>query len=299
MYCADIGGTFLKLAVATSDGTLRPAGRVPTPTQDWPAFLAALRAFVEDRVHGQPEGTPLALSLAGTVDPDTHLVQCANIPCLNGRALAPALQEALSRPVFIANDADCFALAEATRGFGQGHRVVFGVIMGSGVGGGLVAEGRLVRGAGGIAGEWGHAPVSPTHLADGTPVPLFDCGCGLRGCVDSYGSARGLERLHCALGAAPAESPAIVEAWQAGDAAAARSVAAWAEMVSGPMAMAVNLTGASIVPIGGGLSNAAPLVAALDEAVRARIMRRTTAPLLVPSRLGEMAGLTGAAMLAG
>jgi N-acetylglucosamine kinase len=176
--------------------------------------------------------------------------------------------------------------------------VVFGIILGSGVGGGLVAEGRLVRGAGGIGGEWGHGPVAPSHLADGTAVPRFPCGCGQQGCADSFGSARGLERLHAALAGAALDSRAIVGGWRDGVPAASRSIAAWLEMSSGPLAMAVNLTGASVVPVGGGLSNAPDLVAALDAAVRTRILRRTAAPLLIPSRLAETAGLVGAAMLA-
>ncbi|MBO1078811.1 ROK family protein [Roseomonas haemaphysalidis] len=293
MLCADIGGSFLKFGILQADGTLRPAGRVPTPARDRDAFVLALRRFADDA-----PGVPLALSLAGTVDPDSGTAQCANIPCLNGRPLAAQLAAALNRPVRIDNDADCFAFAEATRGAGQGHRVVFGIILGSGVGGGLVADGRLVRGAGGVGGEWGHGPVAMSQLADGTAVPRFPCGCGQRGCADSFGSARGLERLHAALGGAALSSPAIVQGWRDGDAAAGRSVAAWVEMLSGPLAMAVNLCGASVVPVGGGLSNAPDLIAALDAAVRARILRRTAEPLLRPSSFPDTAGLLGAAMLA-
>lgn len=293
MFCADIGGSFLKLGLLQQDGTLRPAGRVPTPARDWSAFVAALRQFVD----GAP-GVPLALSLAGTVDPDSGAAQCANIPCLNGRPLATELSAQLNRPVRIDNDADCFAFAEATRGAGQGHRVVFGIILGSGVGGGLVADGRLVRGAGGVGGEWGHGPVAIPLLADGTAVPRFPCGCGQQGCADSFGSARGLERLHAALGGEALSSHGIVEGWRGGNVAARRSVAAWTEMLSGPLAMAVNLCGASVVPVGGGLSNAPDLIAELDLAVRACILRRVAEPLLRPSGFPDTAGLLGAAMLA-
>lgn len=298
MFCADIGGSFLKLGILPPGGPLRPAGRVPTPANDWDAIVDALRHFLTTEANGLPPATPLAISLAGTVDPDSHIAQCANIPALSGRAVAPLLTAALARPVRIANDADCFALAEARLGHGRGHRVVFGIILGSGVGGGLVAEGRLVRGAGGIAGEWGHGPAAASHLADGTALPRISCGCGQQGCIDSIGSARGLERLHRTLGGTALESPAIVEGWRRGDAAASRAVAAWLELLGGPLAMAVNLTGASIVPVGGGLSHAPDLIAALDEAVRARILRRTARPLLVPSGFADTAGLLGAAMLA-
>ncbi len=187
------------------------------------------------------------------------------------------------------NDADCFALAEATQGAGRGKAAVFGVILGSGVGGGLVLGGRLVTGAGGYAGEWGHGPVIRGDHA-------FACGCGQAGCVDTVGGARGLERLHRAETGETLGSEAIVAAWKAGEAAAGATLALWRDLVAGPLALVVNVTGADVVPVGGGLSRAQGLVAYLDEAVRVRILRRTTAPLLVPAECGPDAGLLGAAM---
>lgn len=269
----DIGGSRIR---AARDG--RPLGEVVTPLQDLRAFVAALDGFV------QGDETGVAISIAGVVDPDSGRITVANIPCLNGRHLAAELQAALGLPVLVLNDADCFALAEMAAGAARGHRNVFALILGSGVGGGLVVEGRVVQGAGGFAGEWGHGPV----IRD----PVFDCGCGQRGCLDTVGSARGLERLHQHLTGEVIGSVEVIRRWRAGQASPA--VALWLDLVSGPLAMVVNVVGASIVPVGGGLSNDRALIAALDRAVRARILRRVDQPLVVTAEAGPEPGLIGA-----
>jgi N-acetylglucosamine kinase len=158
--CFDIGGTNIKAALATGPQSLTDLGRVPTPRDDFSAFTAAIAGLVEKG--GAPAGAPIAISVTGVVDPATGLVNVANIPCIHGRNLAADLGAALGRPVRVANDADCFVLAEAHAGVGRGHRVVFGAILGTGVGGGIVAEGKLFRGAGGLSGEWGHGTIVAT-----------------------------------------------------------------------------------------------------------------------------------------
>ena len=277
----DIGGSRIKAAVW--DGALRPLGEVPTPLGDKAAFTAAIAGFVTGRETG------IAISIAGVVDPTTGVGKVANIPAIDGLALGPEVQAATGLPVLVLNDADCFALAEASHGAGRGQRSVFGVILGSGVGGGLVLGGRVVTGAGGYAGEWGHGPVIQGEFA-------FLCGCGQTGCVDTVGSARGLERLHRKRTAELLGSEAIIANWMAGEFEAGETMALWRALVAGPLAMVVNVTGAEVVPVGGGLSRATGLVSYLDEAVRVRILRRTKGPLLVPAECGADAGLLGAAM---
>lgn len=278
ILCLDIGASAVKAALAQG-GRMTPLGTVATPLDDFARFVAALAPFAA--------GHPLrgvAVSIAGVVDPANRRIKVANIPCLDGRPLAEDLAAALALPVLVLNDADCFALAEAREGAGQGHHSVFGIILGSGVGGGLVLDGRLLQGAGGYAGEWGHGPV----IRD----PAFACGCGQVGCVDTVGGARGLERLHRHLTGREATSLQILQAWHAGEAA---TVALWLDLVSGPLAMVLNVVGAGIVPVGGGLSNDPALVAALDLAVRARLLRASDAPLLVPAQCLIEPGLIGAA----
>jgi N-acetylglucosamine kinase len=128
-------------------------------------------------------------------------------------------------------------------------------------------------------------------------MPRFPCGCGQTGCLDTVGGARGLERLHLALHGQSLDSRAIVKAWEAGDADAERTVACWVDLLRGPLAMLVNTVGAAVLPVGGGLANSAPLIARLDAAVRAAILRKTDAPIIVPGQSGAEPGLIGAAWL--
>jgi N-acetylglucosamine kinase len=292
--CFDIGGSAIKCALATADGRVGALRRVPTPADDFAAFTAAMQALID--AAGPSRG--IAIAIAGVIDPADGRIKCANIPCIDGRTLAADLAAAFGLPVWIINDADSFALAEAQAGAGRGHANVFGLILGTGVGGGLVINGRLIGGPGGFAGEWGHGPVAAQFA--GTPaqaVPRLPCGCGQTGCLDTVGGARGMERLHLALHAQPRDSRAIIDAWQAGDAAAARTIDCFIDLLSGPLAMLVNTIGASILPVGGGLANSAPLIARLDQAVRAAILRKTTAPIIVPGQAGAEPGLIGAAWL--
>lgn len=288
ILCFDIGGSRIKAALAQG-GALRPLGDVPTPAADRTALLSVLAGFAA----GQPV-RGVAVSIAGVIDPDTGRLKVANIPALDGSGLATMLRDALGVPVVVLNDADCFALAEATQGAGRGHRNLFGVILGTGVGGGLVVDGRIVTGPGGFAGEWGHGPVLNTRAA-GRDIPHFACGCGQSGCVDTVGGARGLERLHHHLNGGAMRSRDIVERWQAGDAGAARVVDVWAALVAPPLAMVVNTVGCSVVPVGGGLANVPELVARLDDAVRGMILRDPRRPLVVPAQSGPEPGLIGAA----
>lgn len=294
--CFDIGGSAIKSAVAHSPSDIRPLTRTPTPLDDFDAFAAALGA----QLAAAPleARSAMALSITGVVDPETGLITCANIPCIDGRSLAADLEARLGGRVVIANDADCFALAEAMVGAGRGHRIVFGAILGTGVGGGLVIDGRIVSGAGGYAGEWGHGPiVASTAGSPPAEIPRFACGCGLAGCLDTVGGARGMERLHRHLHGAERSSADIVEAWLQGGSAAARTIDCYVDLVSGPLALAVNIVGAGIVPVGGGLGRVPRLVARIDELVRGRILRRTDRHLVVPSVSKVEPGLIGAALL--
>ncbi|SEN48645.1 N-acetylglucosamine kinase [Loktanella fryxellensis] len=294
ILCFDIGGTAIKVAEATGPDAIVVRGRVPTPAHDFDAFVAVLRGAIAG---ASTRPAVLAFSIAGAVDGITGRALIANIPCLSGRLLRAELEAALHLPVVLANDADCFALAEAAIGAGRGHDVVLGLILGTGVGGGVVVRGQLINGAG-FAGEIGHGPVAQ-RILDDPPVtlPAFACGCGQTGCLDAVCSARGMERLHMHLHGDARDSRAIVGGWLAHDPAAARTIAVWLALLAGPLAMVQNVLGAGVIAVGGGLSNATPLVSALDVAVRARILQRFDAPLVVPARCAVEPGLIGAAIL--
>jgi N-acetylglucosamine kinase len=297
ILCFDIGGTAIKIAEAHAVTDIRPQGRVPTPAQDYPAFIAALQSAIAG---ASLPPRALAFSIAGVIAPESGRATIANIPCLSGRILQADLQADLGLPVVLGNDADCFALAEATIGAGRGHDVVFGVILGTGVGGGVVVRGRLINAGGGFAGEWGHGPMAQRIVGDPEVVlPAFACGCGQIGCLDAICSARGLERLHAELHPElpPTDSQRIVTEWEAGAAAASRTLAIWLELIAGPLSMVENLLGADLIAVGGGMANSTALIAALDRAVRTRILRRFDRPLICPAECRIEPGLIGAAIL--
>lgn len=294
ILCFDIGGTAIKVAEAFSHDDIRPKGRIPTPADDRAAFVAALQGAMA--AASQPPER-IAISMAGVLDPETGIANVANIPCLSGSKMQQVLAEALLVPVDLANDADCFALAEAGVGAGRGHDVVFGIILGTGVGGGLVVRGELINQSGGFAGEWGHGPAAQRIVQVGE-LPLFACGCGQIGCLDAICSARGMEKLHAHLNdGAEATSLEIVARWQAAEPAASLTISAWLEVLSGPLAMVQNLLGAGIMAVGGGLANSRALVEALDQEVRAKILRRYDRALIVPAQCEIEPGLVGAAIL--
>lgn len=298
VFAADVGGSFIRLARSAAPGNIELLVTLPTPVNSWDEFCDALDGAF--RKHSSGHSGSLALSIAGVVDPDTTTALSANIPCITGHRLSLELGERLQRQVIAANDADCLALAEAIEGAGKGHEIVFCAVLGTGVGGGLIVDGRLVRGRGGLTGEWGHGPILNTSVEiDGkiVTVPRFSCGCGQSGCVDTIGGARGIERLHRFLNAVDATSRTIIQDWLAGCQKAERTVSAYLQLVADPLAAVVNITGTSIIPVGGGLATASELISAIDEAVRGRILRKTEQPIVVPGVLGSDGGLVGAAIL--
>ncbi|MDB5524953.1 MAG: family transcriptional regulator protein [Rhizobium sp.] len=295
ILCFDIGGSWIKSAVARSADQIEILAKSPTPADDFEAFADELKAML-DSLPEKPDC--VAISMTGVVDPDTGIITCANIPCIDQRYLRADLEQRLGVPVLIANDADCFVLAEAGKGAGQGYRIVLGIILGSGVGGGLVVDGRLVNAAGGFAGEWGHGPAVAAFAGDPPiAIPAYSCTCGQKGCVNTIGGARGLERLHTHIHAEDMSSTGIVAAWQSGDGKAARTVEVYVDLISSPLALAINITGASIVPAGGGLANSRELLREIDQTVRRRILRRFDRPLVVKAGCEIEPGLIGAALM--
>ncbi|MGO4619431.1 ROK family protein [Ensifer sp. 2YAB10] len=295
IVCFDIGGSAIKGAITHSRDRIFPLPCRTTPLNDFRQFIRELESVL-DEAGGHPDC--VAISITGVIDPETRRIKCANIPCIDGRELVAELEAALHLPVKLANDADCFALAEAGAGAGRGHRIVFGAILGTGVGGGLVIDGRLINADGGFAGEWGHGPAIAAEA--GNPpiaIPPYDCGCGQRRCVDTVGGARGLERLHQTAHGKTLSSHEIMEAWKAGDAEAKRTVDVLVDLVSSPLALVINITGATIVPVGGGLSNSEELLAEIDRTVRSRILRQFDRPLVVRGECRIEPGLIGAALL--
>jgi N-acetylglucosamine kinase len=285
----DIGGSFIRYAHPAAHGPVEEAGRVPTPLHSWSEFVEALRKCL-------PEARgPAVISLAGAFDTQTGIADIANIPCLNGRPIASDLTKALGTPVEIINDADAFTLAEAVEGSGAGKETVFAIILGSGVGGGLVHKGSLVSGRGGIAGEWGHGPVvDPTAGGTISGIPHFQCGCGQTGCLDAYGSARGLEKIHAALHNTSYSSIEVTTAWRAGEPQAAQTIDAFTTILARALSMVINLLGPDVIPVSGGLSADAQLLTEIDRKTRAITLANYRKTLLVRGVFSKTGGLQGA-----
>lgn len=300
VFCADIGGSFIKFGISRQQGDVTVLTKVATPTQSWDEFVLALQVLLTEHGSEVPEDTPLAISTAGLVSPQSGEVMASNIPCFAGHNLAAELTQQLKRKVSVANDADCFALAEAHVGEAMGMPVVIGIILGTGVGGGVVFNGQLVRGHGGVTGEWGHGAITRTELVidnELVKIPRLPCGCGQAGCLDMLGGARGIERLHFELHQQTLDSFDIISGWEEGNVQASQTFKAWVMLVGEPLALMVNILGPTKVVVGGGLATVVPLIAALDQQVRSATLHNYPSPLIVPGKYATQGGLVGASVL--
>ncbi len=301
VMCFDVGGSFIKSAVYHGDGTLTETGKVPMPADDWPAFCHALQQLITVAGPRLAEDSPVSISAAGVVDPRTDTILAGNIPAFRGRTVARELSAFLQRQVVIANDADCFTLAEATAEAGEGPSILLGIILGSGVGGGVVINQKIISGAGGLTGEWGHGPITRTEFdyqGQTLHLPRLRCGCGQIGCLDTLGGARGMERLYQHLLGRSADSRTIIEQWLNHSADALKVVSLWSQLVSEVLAVVVNTLGPDRIVAGGGLASVPALMARLDEDLRARILRPCHGALIEQARYQQQGGLLGAGRLA-
>jgi N-acetylglucosamine kinase len=294
--CFDIGGTAVKSGFATSGRHVQPFRREVTPKSDLRDFIACITTVL-DEAPEKPEA--ISISLAGSVEPNTGNWKVANIPCLDGLAVEEEIGRAVHLPVTVSNDADCCALAESAFGAGRGHRIVFSIILGTGVGGGLIVNNRLINDPQASAGEWGHGLSQTVNEgpAEYRLLPQFPCGCGLVGCLDAMCGARGVERLHRHFTGKDLSAETILQNWGLGEHGASQTIESVLGMLAGPLALVVNVTGATIVPVGGGMSNCVPLVDALDRQVRRKTLRDFDRPLVVPAECRVEPGLIGAALV--
>ncbi|WP_342118987.1 ROK family protein [Pseudoduganella sp. OTU4001] len=299
----DIGGTKIELVSWRDDGgELQEVfrERVATPGTDFNEFVAAITGLVArgDAALGPlAQPAPVGIGLPGIIDSASGRQLSSNVPALNGRIVATALQDALARPVIIGNDCQCFALSEAQGGAAAQAPTMFGAIIGTGAGGGYCVDGRLQRGFNGIAGEWGHWTVPATLLAQYS-LPVLDCPCGKSGCLERYVAGPGLSRLHAHLGGDGAEPLLIAERAGSGDAIAAQALAIHLDLLGHAMAGLVLSHDPHVIVLGGGLSKLAHLYPQLPAAIRRHLFRGVQAPPVLPPRFGDAGGARGAALLA-
>ena len=294
----DLGGTKIEGIVLSPGGREIARRRVTTPP-DYLPLLDAVVALVRelDRAAGEP-GT-VGMGIPGAVVPHTGLVKNANSVWLNGRPLGRDLEARLGRPVRLMNDANCFAISEAIDGAAAGAHVVFGVILGTGVGGGIVVDGHVLSGANLIAGEWGHNPL-PWPTSDEWPGP--PCYCAKRGCIEAWLSGPGFERDHAERTGVTLSGREIVRAAAGGDAGAAATLARYHDRLGRALAALIHVLDPDVVVLGGGMSN----IPGLPEAAYAAVPRYLFAagagsePLatrVVRAAHGDSSGVRGAAWL--
>ena len=288
----DIGGTKLAAIALDDDGRECARLRLPVPTS-FEGVIDAVAGIV-DRLAAEGVRAPaVGVSLPGIITRDGEISMIVNLPWLEGRPLRQALEARLGCPVALANDANCFALSEATDGAGRGAEVVFGVILGTGVGGGLVVRGEIVVGANATAGEWGHNPW-PTPGDGGVP-----CACGryAQGCVETWLNGAALARDYAALGGGQATAEEIAARAEAGDAPAADAVGGYAERLAQALTAVINVLDPDAIVLGGGLSQIAALYRLVPAAWGTHASVARPATRLVQARFGPESGLRGAARL--
>ncbi|MFL1461055.1 ROK family protein [Roseococcus sp. DSY-14] len=284
----DLGGTKTEVVALDADGVQRLRRRVPTPGSQ-EGVVRAIRALVEGAEAELGTRATVGVGIPGSLSPRDGRVRGANSTFLNGGDLRAELEAALARPVRVSNDANCLALSEAADGAGQGAASVFAVILGTGVGGGIVVDGRLLEGRNRIAGEWGHTPL-PWMTAEEHPGPR--CWCGQRGCLETFLSGPAL--------AADADGPGARDASAlAGrpDPAARAALARHAGRLARALAMVVNILDPEVIVLAGGLSNMAHLYADVPRLLPQHVFSDVVDTRIVPARHGDSSGVLGAARL--
>ena len=290
----DLGGTKIEVIALAADGGTRLRRRIATPRGDYAATLAAVAGIVAgvERELGQP-GT-VGVGIPGAESLVSGLIKNANSTCLNGKPLRADLQTLLQREVRLANDANCFALSEAGDGAGRGAEVVFGVILGTGVGGGIVVSGQIVRGANAIAGEWGHNPL-PLPVADDLPLPA--CYCGRSGCIETYLSGPALARDHADRTGELLDPSQIAARATAGDPACEATLQRYEARLGRALAGIINILDPQVIVLGGGLSALDRLYRNLPACCGPHVFSDVFQTRILPPSHGDSSGVRGAAWL--
>lgn len=290
----DLGGTKIEAMALATDGRCLDRRRVPTPQGDYRGTIAAIAGLVQGLEQDFGRALAVGVGIPGTVSPKTGLVKNANSICLIGNPLDRDLEEVLQRPVRLANDANCFAVSEATDGAAAGASVVFGVIVGTGCGGGVVVNGRPIVGHNAIAGEWGHNPL-PWPEAD--ELPGATCYCGLNGCLETWISGTGLARDFRETYGLAIKGPEIVTLAEQGDERAERALQRYESRMARALAAIINIIDPDVIVLGGGMSNVDRLYRNVPKLWDRWVFSDHVDTRMVPPVHGDSSGVRGAAWL--
>ena len=290
----DLGGTKIEAALLDPSGAIALRKRIAAPSGDYEATLAAIRALVVGLETGLEQKCSVGIGMPGTISPASGLVKNANSTWLIGRPLHGDLARVLERPVRLANDADCFALSEATDGAAKGAPSVFGVILGTGVGGGVVVHGRLLSGPNAIAGEWGH---SPLPWPDDQERPGPPCYCSKHGCIETFLSGPGLAGDYERASGERATPSEIASRAQQGDAIAEAALRRYEDRLARGLATVINLIDPHVIVLGGGLGRIERLYRSVPLIWGRYVFSDAVVTRLVPPLHGDSSGVRGAAWL--
>ncbi len=290
----DLGGTKTEAIALDPFGARLLRRRTPTPASDYGAIIKSVANLVHSMEAELGQEARVGVGVPGSMSPRTGLIRNSNTLVLNGRPFAEDLERALGRMTRIENDANCFALSEATDGAGCGGEVVFGVILGTGVGGGLIIRGRLLRGANAIAGEWGHNPL-PRMRPD--EFPGSPCYCGRHGCIETALCGGALSRDYGERCGETVAAEEVARRASAGDALALGALDAYRDRLARALASVVNVVDPDVIVLGGGVSNISWIYEGLESLVASYAFTDALATPIVRNRYGDSSGVRGAAWL--
>ncbi len=290
----DLGGTKVEALALDDSGTELARVRVATPRHDYEGTIAAMVGLVHqlERETGQ-QGT-VGAGIPGSIRQATGLVKNANSTWLNGRPLKEDFGAAMGREVRIANDANCLAVSEATDGAARGKGVVFGVILGTGCGGGVALNGGVHAGPNGVGGEWGH---NPLPWAEAAEMPGPECYCGRRGCMEQWVSGTGIANDFLRVTGRALTTREIAEGWERGEPQASATMERFEGRLARGLAQVVNALDPDIIVVGGGVSRVARIYADLPPMIRQYVFGGDFDTPIVPARFGDSSGVRGAAWL--
>jgi fructokinase len=289
----DLGGTKIEIIALDAAGAECFRRRIATPRDDYDGTLAAIAMLVREAEAAVGPAT-VGIGMPGTMSPATGLVKNANSTWLNGRPLARDVVRILGRAVHFANDANCFALSEAVDGAAAGEKIVFGVIVGTGTGGAIVADGRILVGANAIGGEWGHNPM-PWPEPEEWPGP--PCYCGRTGCIETFLSGPGMAREHAHLTGENVDAATIAARAESGDRQADATLKRYERRLARALAAIINVVDPDAIVLGGGLSNMNRLYERVPGLWERFVFSDRVVTKLLPARFGDASGVRGAAWL--
>jgi fructokinase len=292
----DLGGTKIEAVVLDATGAIAFRERRSTPRGDYDGTLDAIAQLVDSAERSVGARCTVGIGMPGAISPATGVVKNANSTWLNGRHLHEDLETRLARPVRLANDANCFALSEASDGAAAGVETVFGVIIGTGCGGGVVVRGSVLTGPNAVAGEWGHNPLPwPTDAE--RPGP--SCYCGKHGCLETFVSGTGLAADYTRHTGTTVDAPEVVARAERGEPAAREALDRYVDRLARGLATVVNLLDPNVIVLGGGMSNVSRLYSELPARLPPYVFSDRVSTRIVSPKHGDSSGVRGAAWLWG